>query len=105
VGEGDPEDRPDGSRQLVVVPEREPLTEAEARRIGVAADRLARLRHLRAEATTLSGSITIGNGGGFGAVSHTVPLGSADLQAAISVLIERDELLLASFNVKIERPE
>lgn len=91
----------DASRQLVPAPDREPLTEAEARRIGVAANRLPRLRYLRDEAAKEIGSIVVGSG--YTAKSQS--LGSLDLQAALSLLIERDELLLSSFNVKIERPE
>lgn len=91
----------DASRQLVPVPEREPLSEAEARRIGVAANRLPRLRHLRNYATKEIGNIVVGSG----YTAKSIQLGSLDLQAALSLLIERDELLLASFNVKIERPD
>ena len=91
----------DASHQLQVVPEREPLTEQEARRIGVAANRLPRLRQLRQLGETHVGSIVIGSG----ISAQSMSLGTLDLQAALSLLIERDELLLASFNVKIERPE
>jgi hypothetical protein len=92
----------DSSRQLQVIPEREPLTELEARQIGHAANRVARYRHLLTEALKPStGSIVVG--GGYGAQSQA--LGSTELQAALAFLIERDELFLASFNVQIERPE
>lgn len=67
----------------------------------MAANRLPRLRHLRDEAAKLAGSIVVG--GGYTAKS--IALGSLDLQATLSLLIERDELLLASLNVTIERPE
>jgi hypothetical protein len=91
----------DSSKQLQTVPEREPLTEAEAQRIGVAASRLARLRHLHSEAERAIGAIVIGSG----YTAKSVQLGSLDLQAALAFLMERDELFLASFNVQIERPE
>jgi len=89
-------------RQFVTVPDREPLTEAEARRVGDAALRLPRLRYLREQAATKHGSIVVG--GGY-AGSQSIVLGSIDLQAALSLLIERDEMLLSSFNVTIDRPE
>ena len=92
---------PDSSRQLTVTPEREPLSEAEARRIGVAANRLPRLRYLRDEAAKEIGQIVVGSG----STAKSTSVGSLDLQAVLSLLIERDELLLASFNVKIERPD
>jgi hypothetical protein len=58
------------------------------------------LRHLRNEAAKQGGSIVIG--GGY--TAQSVALGSLDLETVLSVLIERDELFLASFNIKIERP-
>jgi hypothetical protein len=67
----------------------------------VAANRLPRLRHLLKEAESQTGSIFVGSGYG----AKSIALGSVDIQAALALLIERDELLLASFNVKIERPD
>lgn len=84
-----------------VQPDREPLTEPEARRIGVAANRLPRLRTLLRKAADKTGSVGVGYGYG----AEGIQIGSIDLQAVLSLLIERDELLLASFNVTIERPE
>lgn len=89
----------DANRQLQVVPDREPMTELEARRVGETALRLAQLRALLRHADS-GGSITAG--AGYTAQSRF--LGSADLQAALAFLIERDEMFLASFNIKIERP-
>jgi hypothetical protein len=58
------------------------------------------LRHLLAEAGHQIGSIVVGSG----YATKSIQLGSRDIQAALSLLIERDELFLASFNVKVERP-
>ena len=91
----------DSSQQLQVIPEREPLTELEAMRIGNAATRLARLRHLHNEAEKVGGSIVVGSG----YTAKNIMLAGIDLQAALAFLMERDELFLASFNVTIERPE
>jgi hypothetical protein len=63
------------------------------------ANRLPRLRHLRSEAAKEIGSIVVGSG----YTAKSISIGSLDLQAALSLLIERDELFLASFNVKVER--
>lgn len=97
----DPRHRLDRDRQLVRVPEREQLTEGEARRLGQAANRLARYRELMRHT---------GRGGSLNAAPrtgqlHGVNLGPTDLEAVLALLIEREELFLASFNVKIERPE
>ena len=91
----------DPDKQLAVVPEREPLTELEARRIGASAQRLARYRFLLTKADR-GGALnaTPGEGQLFGE-----NLGSDDLKAALAFLIEREELFLASYNVKIDRPE
>lgn len=88
-------------RQLATLPDREPLTEAEARRIGVAAQRLARYRYLLTQAGN-GGAINATPGGGklFG---ENIP--ASELQAALAFLMEREELFLASFGVTIERPE
>lgn len=91
----------DPSKQLQVVPEREPLTELEARRVGQSAIRLARFRYLLKEAANSTGNISVGSG--YNAKSQA--LGNLELTAALSLLIEREELFLASFNVKIERPD
>jgi hypothetical protein len=78
------------------------MTEFEARRVGTAALRLPRLRRLLKEALKPSlGSIVVGSGFG----SESMSLGSRDLQAALQLLIDQDEMFLASFNVKIERPD
>jgi hypothetical protein len=96
----------DITRQLpVVVPDREPLTEAEARRIGNAAHKLAKLRELLKEARTArSGGLGVGVSAGFygSQTISNIELSSADLQAALALLIEREVAFLASFNVLIE---
>lgn len=75
--------------------------------MGVAANRLPRLRKMLGLAANRIGSITVGAGGGgvwqANNAAESMSLGSIDLQAALALLIERDELLLASFNVTIER--
>jgi hypothetical protein len=91
----------DARKQLQVIPEREPLTMGEAVRIGSSASRLARYRHLLKEALKpTTGSIVVGSG----YTAQSQALGSTEVQAALSFLIEREELFLASFNVQIERP-
>jgi hypothetical protein len=86
-----------------VVPDREPLTEGEALRIGQAASRLARFRNLlKAAQTPKSGFLGVGGSGFFGDQPLTVNLGSRDIEAVLSLLIEREVAFLASFNVKIE---
>lgn len=89
-------------RQLAVIPEREPLTEDEARAIGTAANRLPNLRTLLEETEGKRGGAI---GVGSGMKMRTIRLPKADIKAALSLLIERDEMLLASFNVTIARPE
>ena len=91
----------DASKQLETVPLREQLSEAEARSIGGAALRLPKLRRMLTDAEKSHGSIWVGTG----PMSVQHQLNPTDLQAALSLLIERDEQLLASFNVKIVRPE
>lgn len=91
----------DARKQLQSVPEREPLTEAEARLIGASAQRLARYRYLLSKADK-GGSINVTPGAG---QLHGENLNANAIQAALGLLIEREELFLASFNVKIERPE
>jgi hypothetical protein len=54
---------------------------------------------LRREAATNIGAIVIGSGYN----AKSMSLGSLDLVAALALLIERDELLLASFNVSVEK--
>lgn len=69
--------------------------------MGTAANRLPRLRRLLKEAETKAGGLHVGSG--FTALQ--LSLGGLDLQAVLALLIERDEMLLASLNVTIERPE
>lgn len=47
----------------------------------------------------MTGGIFVGSG----YAARNIQLGSLDLVAALSVVIERDEMLLASFHVKVER--
>lgn len=92
---------PDADQQLVSVPDREPLTEAEARVVGFAAQKLARYRHLLRQVDR-GGSISVKTEAGAATVEH---LGSKDMGAVLVTLIEREEVLLASFGVQIERAE
>jgi len=77
-----------------VLPDREPLTLAEARRIGATANRLVNLRGLLADAR--GGSLTVNTRSG--AVSLT--LDANDIIAALALLAERDVAFLSSFNVE-----
>ena len=66
----------------------------------MAANRLPRLRHLLEYAADKFGRIVVGSEWG----AKSIELGSVDLEAILSLLIEHDELFLASFNVKVDRP-
>jgi hypothetical protein len=87
----------DASRQLVVVPDREPLTEAEARRIGHSATRIAQLRDLHKQVQSGSISIQTANG------AMSLALTKLDLEAALGLLIEREAQFLSSFNVEVDK--
>lgn len=75
--------------------EREPLTMAEARAVGAASNRLRNFRHLLSEG--LGGSLTVRMK--FGTTAQA--LTTVDMEAILSLLIEREELFLGSFNVDI----
>jgi hypothetical protein len=83
----------------VVVPDREQLTEAEARRIGLAAMRLVQLKDLRTHASR-GATFTVATGSYGGNVSFSI--GSLDAEACIALLIEREAAFLTSFNVKLD---
>jgi hypothetical protein len=83
----------------VVVPDREPLTEAEARRIGISAQRLAQLRDIRTHASRgATFTVQLGLYNGTAAFS----LNSMEAEACIALLIEREAAFLTSFNVKLD---
>lgn len=82
-----------------VPPDREPLTEAEARRVGVSAFQMARLRSVVAH-LPLGGQLTIKTNSG-GAASIELP--QLDVEAVLALLVEREALFLASFNVTVEK--
>lgn len=91
-------------RLPVVVPDREPLTELEARQIGDSSYRLAKLRKMQEAdgpfdfiATERVGGIY---GGGASGINHR--LSKLEAQAVLALLMEREALFLASFNVAIE---
>lgn len=81
--------------ELTVLPQREPMTLAEARRVGATANRLTNLRGLINEAT--GGSITVTTRKG----SISLALTGVDVIAALSLLAEHDEVFLSSFNVEL----
>lgn len=82
----------------VVQPEREPLTEAEARRIGHAATRIARFRYLLGLGEA-GGSINVTPGRG---QLHGENLAAVDVRAVLALLIEREGQFLSSFGVILE---
>lgn len=84
----------------MVVPDREPLTEAEARRIGVSAMQIAALRGVLG-ATPLSCILTIKTDKGMSSLA----LGQLDTTAAIGLLIDREAQLLSSFGVAVEQSQ
>jgi hypothetical protein len=87
----------DASKQLAEVPQREPLTEAEARVLGASAQRLAKYRYLLSKADK-GGSINVAPGDGKLVGEN---LGSASIQAVLGFLIDREKLLLSSLGVVI----
>lgn len=88
----------------VVHPDREQLTEEEARRVGTAAYRVAKLRRLlKAAQTPKSGTLIVGRSTAWEQAPF-IEVDSLSMEAVLALLIERDELFLASFNVKVERP-
>lgn len=81
----------------VITPDREPLTEAEVRRIGVSAHQLASLRATLKQGV-LSATLTVKTSNG-----HPVlALGQLDAQAVLGLLVDREVQLLSSFNVTVE---
>lgn len=82
-----------------IVPPKGRMTEAEARRVGQSANRIAQLRNLRDNAKR-GGSITGDSGNG--AASHV--LTAEETQACLSLLIEREAAFLASFDIELETP-
>ena len=73
------------------------MTEAEARRVGQSANRIAQLRSLRDNAKR-GGSITGDSGNG--AASHA--LTAEETKACLALLIEREETFLTSFDIELE---
>lgn len=92
-----------GSNLPAVKPDREPMTEMEAMLVGDSAYRLAKLRRMLREAETVGGTLTVGSATQW-VSPPSIRLGNNDLQAVLALLIEREELFLASFNVSVERP-
>jgi hypothetical protein len=88
----------------IVVPDREPLTELEARQIGDSAYRLAKLRQMRGcpgpfDLSAYEHSIAA-YGSSPSRMNHR--LTKLEAEAILALLIERETLFLASFNVAIE---
>jgi len=84
-----------------VVPDREPLTELEARKVGDSSYRLAKLRRMRTHERFALTANEASNGMSY---ASSYPLSPMDAEAVLALLIERETLFLASFNVKIENP-
>lgn len=84
----------------MVVPEREPLTMAEARRIGDSAQKLTRYRYLLTKADC-GGSMNVTPGKG---ELYGVNLSALDATAALALLIEREEQFLSSMGVDVREP-
>lgn len=80
----------------MVVPEREPLSLAEARRVGMAAGQITALRSIL-EANPLNAIITVKTAGSAASFS----LGQLDTHAVLGLLIEREALFLASMGVDV----
>jgi hypothetical protein len=87
---------PDNTAQFRDDVSKKRVTEAEARRIGHAAQRIAQFRDALTAAK--SGSITVSSGNG----SMSIALTQLDLVAALAILIEREALFLTSFGVTVE---
>lgn len=79
----------------VVIPDREPLTEAEALRIGASAQRLGQLRDILGH-TAGGAKFAVGTQG-----TYTFTLSSTEAQSCIALLMEREMAFLSSFNVAV----
>lgn len=89
----------------MVVPDREPLTELEARRIGDSAYRLAKLRNMQKldGPFDLMATESVGGGPWGSGVSRVgYRLTKLEAEATLALLIERETLFLASFNVAVQ---
>jgi hypothetical protein len=85
----------------VVVPDREPLTELEARQIGDSAYRLAKLRNMLKDGGRFDlTAIQPLQWGGTSSIGHQ--LTKLEGEAVLALLIERETLFLASFNVAVQ---
>jgi hypothetical protein len=82
----------------MVVKQHDPVTLAEARRMGMAAQRYENLRHCLKEMT--GGGITVQTRNG----SIGLSLYSLDMEALLALLIEREGQYLASMGVMLEEP-
>lgn len=80
----------------MVVPDREPMTLTEARRVGAAANRLGLLRDALRDA--VAGTLTVKTER---SSTQSIPLYSLDTEAMLSLLIEREEQFLVSMGVGI----
>lgn len=81
-------------------PEREPITEAEARRIGHAAYQIDKLRNI-VGAGPQNGQLTVRTDNrGAASLELTQPA----IEAVLALLIEREAVLLSSFGVMLEKP-
>lgn len=79
---------------ITVTPGR--MTEAEARRLGAEANRMAQVRTLRADCK--GGSLTVTTSNGTVAMS----LASVDVEALLELLMERSGAFLTAFDVALD---
>lgn len=84
----------------MVVPDREPLTELEARKIGDSSYRLAKLRKIQKLTGPFDLSATDYSHNGN--ARWGLRLTTLEAEAILALLIEREVLFLASFNVSVK---
>lgn len=87
---------PDSTAQFRDDVTKKRISEAEARRVGHAATRVAQFRD--ALTVAKSGSITVSTANG----AMSIALSQLDLVAALGLLFEREALFLSSFGVAVE---
>lgn len=87
--------------QLPTVIEPGRMTEAEARLVGIHANRIADLRSL-AKCSASGGNLSVATGNG----TQTVALNTNDTKAVFALLIEREASFLIGFNIALdEQPQ
>jgi hypothetical protein len=82
----------------MVIKPTDPITLAEARKIGTAAQRYENLKHCLREAT--GGGLTVSTRNG----TMSLSMYRLDMEALLALLIEREGQYLASMGVILEEP-